>query len=81
MIPRVFCRLGDADVATNNPHTDGTTDCTNKQQLSSSELVYQEQQPYKGHDGFDDTKNASHQVHSVTFDTNTLRIVIVSEFI
>lgn len=64
--------LGHVDVGTDHPHTEGARDCTDQEELSSPELVDQEQQPHKSHDGFDDAEDAGHQVHGVRFNAQAL---------
>lgn len=70
MILGVLGRVNHVNVGANDPHADGTTNGTAEQELSAAELVDQEQQPDKGCDGLDDTKDTSHQVYGVGSDTD-----------
>lgn len=62
--------LNDTNVGTNYPHTDRSGYGTAKQQVPSSDLIDQEQEPHEGRDSLDHTENTGHYVHSVGVDTN-----------
>lgn len=73
VVAGVLRRLRNADVGAYDPHADGTGDGTDEQELPSPELIDQEQQPHKCHDGLDDTEDARHQVHRVGLDAKALQ--------
>lgn len=73
MVAGVLRGLRNADVGAYDPHADGTGDGTDEQEFSPAELIDQEQQPYKCHDGLDDTKDASHQVHRAGLNAKALQ--------
>lgn len=59
------------NVATDNPHADGTASSTNDEQVPSSEVVNEEEHPHKGQDSLDDAKDTSGEEASVgPGDTN-----------
>lgn len=63
----------DVDVGANHPHADRAGDSTNEKKLTSAQLVNQEKQPDKGHDGFDNAEDTSHNANSARSNTNALR--------
>lgn len=70
VVLRVLGWLNDADVASDDPHAEGTGDGTDEKKLSSSELIDEEEKPDKGHNGLDNTEDTSHQVDSVALNTD-----------
>lgn len=74
MVGRVVFGCNHVDISTNDPHANGAGDTTYKKQVPPTELIDKEQQPYKGHDGLDDTEDTSHQIDSIRLNTNTLYI-------
>lgn len=62
----------DIDVGTNNPHADGTGNSTNEEQLTSSQLINQEEQPDEGHGGLDNSEDTSHNANGVAGNANAL---------
>lgn len=72
VILRVVGRVHHTNVGANDPHADGAANGTAEEELSAAELVDQEEEPEKGGDGLDDTKDTSHQVDSVGVDADTL---------
>lgn len=60
MVGLVLGRLDDVDVGADDPHADGTRDGTAEEQFPAAELVDEEEQPDKGHDGLDDAKDTRH---------------------
>lgn len=68
----VVGRVDNVNVGTNDPHANRASDSTDEQQLSSAQLIHQEQQPDKCHDGLYDTKETSQEVDGIGLNTKTL---------
>lgn len=63
----ISCR----NVASDNPHADGTASCTDDEQVPSSEVVNEEEHPHEGQDGLDDAEYTGGKEASVgPRDTN-----------
>lgn len=70
---RVRGGVGDLDVGTDDPETDGTTKSTDQEQVATTDTVNQVQKPDKGNDSLDDTEDTGGEHASVgTSDTNAL---------
>lgn len=67
----VLFGLGNLDVRADNPQTDGTTCCTNQQQVTATDVINQPKQPNESHDSLHYTEDSSGEQTSVgTPDTN-----------
>ena len=74
---RVFLGLRDLDVCSDNPQADGAACGTDEQQVSSSDVVDQPQEPYEGDDSLDYAENTGCQQTSVgAGDTNALSMLL-----
>lgn len=79
MVGRVVGWVDNVDVGTNDPHANRASDSTDEQQLSSAQLVNQEQEPDKCHDGLYDTKETSQEIDGIGLNTKTLLKELVTE--
>lgn len=67
----VFCRTDNVDVGTNSIHAGGSADGTTEEELTTSELINQKEQPDNGEDSLDDTKDTIENTLSVASNTKT----------
>lgn len=78
VVCRVVGRVDDVDVCANDPHADRPCDSSDEQQLPSSQLIDQKQEPDECHDGLDNAEQTCQQVHRVGLDTKTLHTLLAS---
>lgn len=65
--------VSDGNVSTNDPETDGTTESSKHEEVTSAELVDEEEEPDQSEDSLDDTEDTSGKERSVgTSNTNVL---------
>lgn len=67
----VIFGLGDLDVRADNPQTNGTTCCTNQQQVTATNVINQPKQPNESHHSLHYTEDSGGEQTSVcTLNTN-----------